>query len=86
MKSERSLGDLIKKLKSFLKKSSNRIGIFMIVNFPMRPELVFLSHFVYWKLIIDSFCGVKCSFELIFLNENLNLKKSYTKSEGNHVN
>ena len=29
----------------------------------MRPELVFLSPFVYKEYEIDSFCGVKCNFE-----------------------
>ena len=43
MKSDWPLGDLEQKdLKRFLKKElSIRIRIFLIVNFPMRPELVF---------------------------------------------
>ena len=36
-----------KKVKNFLKKElSNQIRIFLIVNFPMRPELVFLLPFI----------------------------------------
>ena len=46
MKSDQSLGDL--KNMCFLKKQlSNKIRIFFIVNFPMSPELVILSTFVY---------------------------------------
>ena len=33
----------------------------------MRPELVFLSRFVYSEYKIDLFWGVKCNFELKFL-------------------
>ena len=52
------------------------------MNFPMRPELFFLSPFVYKELKIDSFCDVKCNFELIFfIKKGPNVKKNYTKSE-----
>ena len=63
MKSNQSLGYL--KNMKFSKKNSSQIEfeIFFIVNFPVRPELVFLSPFVYWKYEIDSFCRVKCNFE-----------------------
>ena len=52
MKSEESLGELKKKkqnnMHNFQKKElSNRIRFFLIVNFPMRSELVFLSLFIY---------------------------------------
>ena len=43
----------------------------MIVNFPMRPELGFLSPFVCFKHKIDLFCGVKFNFELLFLNKKI---------------
>ena len=38
----------------------------LIVNFSMRPELVYLLPPVYKEHKIDSFCGVKCNFELLF--------------------
>ena len=41
--------------------------IFVIVNYPMRLELVILSPLVYYKNKIDSFCRVKCNFEILFL-------------------
>ena len=50
MKSDQSLGDLqnmkFSKKKRNSSQLSKRIRIFL-VNFPMRPELVFLSTFVY---------------------------------------
>ena len=46
MKSDLSPGDLkSKKIEKFYEKElSNRIRIFLKVNLPMRPELVFLYH------------------------------------------
>ena len=65
MKSEKSLSDLKKQknMQNFLKKSSQIELDFFIINFPMRPELVFLLPFVYQEEKIDLFCDVKCNFE-----------------------
>ena len=62
MKSDLSLIDQRKKIKSFLKKSS-QIEFIFLVNFPMRREQFFLSPVVYKKLNKASFCGLKCNFE-----------------------
>ena len=70
MKSDLSLGGLKKQKKgnSFIKiKKSAQIEIdFFIVNFPMSPELVFLSPLVYWEHKIGSFLVVKFNFDKLF--------------------
>ena len=76
-----------KNIKFLGKEFSNRNWIFLIVDFPMRPELVILSPFV--RLLRTqnwlNFFGVKWNFELIFLLKGLNLKKKCTKSEQNQA-
>ena len=54
-------------MESFPKKQLPNKVRFFIVNFPMRPELVFLSPLVYQKDKFDSVFALKCNFELIFL-------------------
>ena len=56
-----------------------------IINISMRPELAFLSPFVYWPTKTVSFCMFNCNFELIFFQKkNLNLNKNYAKQQ-NHA-
>ena len=50
----------------------------------MRPEIVFLSPFVYLEYKIYSFWGVKSNFQLKFYRKDHNLKKNYIKIERNH--
>ena len=61
-------------MKSFLKKkSSNRIQIFSIVNFPMRPELVFFIVFHLLETQNWFNLWLKCDFEIKFFFEKMNL-------------
>ena len=64
MKSDYSLSDLKTiKCQNCSKKSSQiEVEFFLIVNFALRPELVF----VYWEHQFDTFCSVKGNFESKF--------------------
>ena len=78
MKSYQSLGYLKNMKFSKKKQLSNRIRNFFIVNFPVRPELAFLSPFVYWEYEIDSFCGVQCIFEWKVYKESIIIWRKIT--------
>ena len=61
-------------MKSFLKNSNffgSKLRIFLVVNFSMGSELVFLLPFVYYELKLLKFCGVKYKIELKFLQKNI---------------
>ena len=51
----------------------------------MRPELVFLSAFLYYEHKIDSFFGVNLMLNFYFYRKSLNLNENSTKSEQNHA-
>ena len=82
MNSDLSLGDLKKqkKKKSFIKKSALKYNsIFFIVNFPMRPELVFFIACSLLKTQNWSIFGVNFCFEMLFFHRKyFNLKKKIT--------
>ena len=84
MKSDKHLGDLRKQkmYEKFSKKElSKQFEFFLIVKFPMRPELVILSPSVYMGLDLIQFVVLNSILIYYLFKKQFNLKKNYTKSK-----